>query len=107
MLIGGTGRVRAPRPSYPSLESWEIGVIDENMRLDERQKRRVLELVRERGVTCGSCGLEDFEVGEALELGMLWYNEKHETFMVALRCGETDCDTPAGIRLHESEFLQG
>ena len=82
-------------------------MISENMRLDKRRKQRVLELVRERGITCGSCGSEDFEVGEALELGVLWYNEKHGMFMVALRCGETDCDSPTGIRLHESEFLQG
>lgn len=81
-------------------------IINENKVLNENQKRRVLEKVRERGTTCGSCGSSDFEVGEALYLGFLFLSEGHGNYMVALTCEEPDCGTPrTGIRLHESEFL--
>lgn len=43
----------------------------ENKALNENQKRRVLEKVKEQGFTCGSCGSDDFEVGKALYLGFL------------------------------------
>jgi hypothetical protein len=76
----------------------------ENKVLDENQKRRVLEKVRERGFTCGSCGSGDFEVGEALYLGFLFFDEEHGTYMVALRCEKSEC-ARTGIKLHESEFL--
>ncbi len=79
----------------------------QNEVLDERQKRGVLERVEERGITCESCGSEDFEVGEALYLGFLFLDEEHGTYMVALTCREPDCNTPrTGIKLHESEFLR-
>ena len=76
----------------------------ENKVLDENQKRRVLEKVRERGFTCGSCGSGDFEVGEALYLGFPFLDEEHGNYMVALSCENPDC-ARTGIRLHESEFL--
>ena len=80
----------------------------ENKILDERQKRGVLERVEERGMTCGSCGSGDFEVGEALYLGFLFLDEEHGTYMVALTCQERDCSSPrTGIKLHESELLRG
>ncbi len=78
----------------------------ENKVLDLIQKRRVLEKVRERGLTCGSCGSGDFEVGEALEMGFLFLDEEHGNYMVALTCENPDCDAPrTGIRLHRSGFL--
>jgi hypothetical protein len=78
----------------------------ENTRLTETQKQRVLERVRQRNFTCGSCGSGDFEVGEALDLGFLFLNEEHGMYMVALTCEAPDCDAPrTGIRLHQSEFL--
>lgn len=81
-------------------------IIGENHRLGEKQKRRVLERVRERGFVCGSCGSGDFEVGEALELGFLFLSEKHGTYMVALTCREPDCEAPRmGIRLPGSGFI--
>jgi hypothetical protein len=83
-------------------------IISENRELSEKQKQRVLKRVRERGFACGSCGSEDFEVGEALELGFLFLSEERGTYMVALTCRERDCETPrTGIKLHESEFLPG
>lgn len=81
-------------------------IIDDNKELTEDQKRRVLRRVEERGIICGSCGSGDFEVGEALEMGFLFLNEEHGTYMVALTCEAPDCETPrTGIRLHQSEFL--
>ncbi len=81
-------------------------IIKENRELSEKQKQRVLKRVRERGFRCGSCGSEDFEVGEALELGFLFLSEEHGAYMVALTCREGDCEAPrTGIKLHESEFL--
>lgn len=81
-------------------------IIKENRELTEKQKWRVLKRVRERGFTCGSCGSEDFGVGEALELGFLFLSEEHDTYMVALTCRKRDCETSrTGIKLHESEFL--
>ena len=78
----------------------------ENKELDENQKRRVLEKVREQDFACGSCSSNDFEVGEALYLGFLFLDEEHGTYMVALTCQEPDCEDPrTGIKLRESEFL--
>ncbi len=82
-------------------------IIDENRVLDEDQRRRVLEKVEERGFRCGSCGSDDFEVGEALGMGFLFLNEEHGAYMVALTCERPGCESPrTGIRLHESEFLR-
>lgn len=79
----------------------------ENTVLNEEQKQRVLDKVRERGITCGSCGPGEFEVGEALYLGFLFLDEEHGYYMVALTCMEPDCEEPrTGIKLHESEFLE-
>ena len=81
-------------------------IIGENRTLDENRKRRVLEKVREQGFTCGSCGSGDFEVGEALEMGFLFLDEAHGTYMVALTCQKAGCDAPrTGIRLHRYDFL--
>lgn len=81
-------------------------IIGENEKLDERQRRAVLARVEERGFRCGSCGSEDFEVGEALYLGFLFLSEDRDDYMVALTCKESGCETPrTGIRLHEAEFL--
>jgi hypothetical protein len=81
-------------------------LIRENTQLTESQKRRVLERVEERSVTCAGCGSRDFAVGEALELGFLFFDEEHGMYMVALTCERPNCDTPrTGIRLHRSEFL--
>jgi hypothetical protein len=78
----------------------------ENLRLSENLKRRVLEKVREQGITCGSCGSNDFEVGDALHLGFLFLDEEHGTYMIALTCRSPGCDTPrTGIKLNEAEFL--
>ena len=82
-------------------------IIDDNKVLSEAQKQRVIEKVEERGFTCGSCGSNDFEVGEALYLGFLFLDEDNDAYMVALTCKEPDCDTPrTGIRLHEADFLK-
>ena len=82
-------------------------IYNENKVLSEEQKRRVLEQVREKRFTCGSCGSNDFEVGEALYLGFLFLDERHGDYMVALTCENLDCERPwTGIRLHESEFLR-
>ncbi len=80
-------------------------IIDENRELTEGQRRRVLKEVRERGFTCGTCGSDDFRVGEALELGFLFLDEDHGTHMVALTCESPGCEARTGIKLHESEFL--
>jgi hypothetical protein len=84
-----------------------VGVtIPENTVLTEAQKERVLERIKERGFTCGSCSWEDSRVGEALDMGFLFLDEDHGTYMVALTCENPDCNVPrTGIRLHDSEFL--
>lgn len=80
-------------------------IIDENRELTEGQRRRVLKEVRERDFTCGTCGSDDFRVGEALELGFLFLDVDHGTHMVALTCESPGCEARTGIKLHESEFL--
>jgi hypothetical protein len=78
----------------------------ENVALSEQQKRNVLTQVRRKNLRCGSCGTEDFVVGDALYLGYLFQNEEQGTYMVALSCTKSGCPTPrTGIRLHESQFL--
>jgi hypothetical protein len=75
--------------------------------LDDTQKRRVLERVKERDFICPSCGSNDFEVGNSLYLGFLFLSENHDDYMVALTCKNPDCGAPrTGIRLHEAEFLK-
>lgn len=81
--------------------------LGDNTRLDEAQKRAVLERVRERGFACESCGSGDFEVGDALFLGFLFLSEERDEYMVALTCANPECRTPrTGIRLREAEFLR-
>lgn len=81
-------------------------ILGDNTRLDARQKRNVLERVRERGFACENCGSKDFEVGDALYLGFLFLSEGHDDYMVALTCKNPGCDSPrTGIRLHEAEFM--
>jgi hypothetical protein len=81
--------------------------LGDNTRLDETQKRRVLEKVEERGFTCQTCGSTGFEVGDALYLGFLFLSEDHDDHMVALICTNPDCGLPrTGIRLHEADFLE-
>lgn len=81
-------------------------IIPENTELTDSQKRRVLERVEERYFSWANCGSGDFRVGEALEMGFLFLDEKHGTYMVALTCENPGCDSPrTGIRLHRSEFL--
>jgi hypothetical protein len=81
-------------------------IIRENTELTEDQKRRILEGVEERKITCASCGSGDFKVGEALGMGFLFLDEEHGTYMVALTCENPGCGSPrTGIRLHLSEFL--
>ena len=81
--------------------------LGDNTRLDEIQKRRVLEKVRERGFACENCGWTDFEVGEALYLGFLFLDEDTDAYMVALTCKNPCCAGPrTGIRLRGAEFLE-
>jgi hypothetical protein len=81
--------------------------LGDNTRLDEIQKRRVLEKVRERGFACENCGWTDFEVGDSLYLGFLFLSEDHDNHMVALTCKNPDCGAPrTGIRLHEADFIK-
>jgi hypothetical protein len=83
-----------------------VMIIPENTQLTEAQKRRVLEKVGERNFACDSCGSGDVAVGEALEMGFLFLDERHETYMVALTCENPDCKSPrTGIRLHRYDFL--
>ncbi len=80
--------------------------LEENKPLDESEKRRVMEKAGERSFACGSCGSEDFVVGDALYLGFLFLSEDSGNYMVALTCKNPDCGAPrTGIKLHESEFL--
>lgn len=79
----------------------------ENKELDENQKQRVLEKVRERPLACGSCSSNHFEVGEALYLGFLFLDEDNDMYIIALTCERPDCDAPrTGIKLREAEFLK-
>jgi hypothetical protein len=91
-------------------ETWEFrGIVirPEIEDLNANQKRRVLEKARDQGITCGSCGSQDFEVGGALYLGFLFLNEDNDTHIVALTCKKPDCETPrTGIKLHEADFLK-
>lgn len=81
-------------------------IIEDNKELTEKQKRRVLLKVEEKGLICGSCGSGDFEVGEALYLGFLFLSEGHDAYMVALTCKGHGCESPrTGIRLHQLDFL--
>ncbi len=81
--------------------------LEDNTRLDETQKRRVIEKVQEKGFACENCGSTDFEVGDSLYLGFLFLSENHDDYMVALTCNNPDCVAPrTGIRLHEADFLK-
>lgn len=81
-------------------------ICDDNTKLTDAQKRRVLERAGERDFSCASCGSTDFEVGEALGMGFLFLDEARGAYMVALTCQNPDCRNPrTGLRLHESEFL--
>lgn len=78
----------------------------DNTPLTGSQKKRVLEKVREQNFTCERCSSDDFLVGDALEMGFLFLDEDHGTYMVALTCENPNCDAPrTGIRLHGSEFV--
>jgi len=84
-----------------------VGLAEERRGLTEGQKRRVLGKIEERDLTCGSCGSDDFEVGEALYVGFLFLSEDHDNYVVALTCTNTDCRTPrTGIKLRGAEFLR-
>jgi hypothetical protein len=81
--------------------------LGDNTRLDETQKRRVLEKIREKGFTCENCGSDDFEVGDSLYLGFLFLSEDYDDHMVALTCKNPDCGAPrTGIRMREADFLK-
>ena len=81
--------------------------MDENRRLGEGERLRVLERVRRRRLRCKNCSSEDFEVGEALYLGFLFLDEATDAYMVALTCKNPCCAGPlTGIRLHGAEFLE-
>ena len=80
-------------------------ILGDNKRLDENEKRRVLEKARERGFACEGCGSKDFEVGDALYLGFLFLSEDRDAYMVALTCENPGCPAPrTGIRLHQLDF---
>ena len=84
-----------------------MGLAEERRGLTEGQKRRVLGKIEERDLTCGSCGSDDFEVGEALYVGFLFLSEDHDNYVVALTCTNTDCRTPrTGIKLRGAQFLR-
>jgi hypothetical protein len=84
-----------------------VGLAEERRQLTEGQQERVLGKVEERGFSCGGCGLDDFEVGEALYVGFLFLSENHDNYVVALTCKNTDCRTPrTGIKLRGAEFLR-
>ena len=83
-----------------------MGLAEERRGLTEGQKQRVLGKIEERDLTCGSCGSDDFEVGEALYVGFLFLSEDHDNYVVALTCKNPDCRTPrTGIKLRGAEFL--
>ncbi len=82
-------------------------LINEIRKLDEGERRRVLEKVRRMDLRCGSCGLGGFEVGGSLYLGFLFLDEDTDMYIVALTCKEPDCANPrTGIKLHGAEFLE-
>jgi hypothetical protein len=84
-----------------------VGLAQERRGLTEGQKRRVLGKIEERDLTCGSCGSDDFEVGEALYVGFLFLSEDHDNYVVALTCKNPDCRNPrTGIKLRGAEFLR-
>lgn len=84
-----------------------MGLAEERRGLTEGQKRRVLGKIEERDLTCGSCGSDDFEVGEALYVGFLFLSEDHDNYVVALTCKNPDCRNPrTGIKLRGAEFLR-
>ena len=84
-----------------------MGLAQERRGLTEGQKRRVLGKIEERDLTCGSCGSDDFEVGEALYVGFLFLSEDHDNYVVALTCKNPDCRNPrTGIKLRGAEFLR-
>ena len=81
--------------------------LGDNKRLEKNQKHRVLEKIREHGITYGNCSSEDFEVGDSLYLGFLFLSEDRDNYMVALTCRNPGCPNPrTGIRLREAEFLK-
>lgn len=84
-----------------------MGLAEERRGLTEGQKRRVLGKIEGRDLTCGSCGSDDFEVGEALYVGFLFLSEDHDNYVVALTCKNPDCRNPrTGIKLRGAEFLR-
>jgi hypothetical protein len=84
-----------------------VSLAQERRGLTEGQKRRVLGKIEERDLTCGSCGSDDFEVGEALYVGFLFLSEDHDNYVVALTCKNPDCRNPrTGIKLRGAEFLR-
>ena len=84
-----------------------MGLAQERRGLTEGQQRRVLGKIEERDLTCGSCGSDDFEVGEALYVGFLFLSEDHDNYVVALTCKNPDCRNPrTGIKLRGAEFLR-
>ena len=81
--------------------------LGDNHHLDESQKSRVLDRIRERGFSCPTCGSTAFEVGGSLYMGFLFLSEDHDNHMVALTCKNRDCGSPrTGIRLREADFLK-
>lgn len=89
-------------PSPTLLADREGAPSKNHYRLDEPQGRKVLDLVRQRGVTCTGCDSQRFEVGDALEMGSIWPDEELGTYMVGLTCRR--CGTRSGVRLHASAF---
>ena len=84
-----------------------MGLAEERRGLTEGQKQRVLGKIEECDLTCGSCGSDDFEVGEALYVGFLFLSEDRDNYVVAITCMNTDCRTPrTGIKLRGAEFLR-
>jgi hypothetical protein len=71
--------------------------------LNDTHTQKVCDLLAERAVACPRCQSRDFTVGDALEMGSIWPNEKLGTYMIALTCRH--CDTRSGIRLHQTQFL--
>ena len=81
--------------------------LGDNTKLNDAQKRTVLDRVQGRGFACPACGSTAFEVGDSLYLGFLFLSEDLDDHMVALTCKNPDCGTPrTGIRLHEADFLK-
>ncbi|MGH3434884.1 MAG: hypothetical protein ACRDRN_00285 [Sciscionella sp.] len=72
-------------------------------RLAGTQRRKVLDVVETRDLTCGRCGDRRFTVGDGLEMGSIWPDEDLGTYMIALTCEH--CGAKSGVRLRESEFL--